>query len=127
VKLSLDRETKEPSVSHLVAAAFLPRPAGDLVLWHKNGALSDNYVGNLEWIDRSNLGKKTSLLAEKRRVVAKIDRDGQVIEFYPSARAAARANHMSYQTVLDRCNGKVKKPFELDGHNYIFDHYADEG
>ena len=38
-----------------------------------------------------------------------------------SARAAAKANHMSYQTVLDRCHGKVKKPFALDGYTYQFD------
>lgn len=28
---------------------------------------------------------------------------------------------MSYQTVLDRCNGKVKQPFALDGHTYQFE------
>ena len=40
---------------------------------------------------------------------------------YRDRKEAARANHMSYQTVLDRCNGKVKKPFALDGTTYVFD------
>lgn len=121
VKLSLHRAAKEHKVSHLVAAAFLPCPRKGLVLWHKNGMLSDNFAGNLEWISRRELGKKTALLAGKRRPVAKIAISGEVIEFYASARAAARKNHMSYQTVLDRCNGKVKKPFALDGHTYAFE------
>lgn len=121
VKLSMKRVCKEHFVSHLVAAAFLPRPAPVLVLWHKNGVLSDNFVGNLQWISKRELGKRTAILADKRRVVAKVSRSGETVEFYPSARAAARANHMSYQTILDRCNGKVKKPFALDGYNYLFD------
>lgn len=37
------------------------------------------------------------------------------------AREAAKANHMSYQTVLDRCNGKVKNPYALDGFTYRFE------
>jgi len=120
VKLSQNYKGKDHKVSHLVAAAFLPPKQPGQVLWHKNGVLSDNFAGNLQWISRRELGKKTALLAEKRRTVAKITKDGEVVSFYQSARAAAKDNHMSYQTVLDRCNGKVKKPFALDGYNYKF-------
>ena len=59
--------------------------------------------------------------AAARRPVVKITPAGEVVEAYPSARAAAKANHMSYQAVLDRCNGKVKKPFALDGYDYRFE------
>jgi hypothetical protein len=121
VKLSQNYRGKDHKVSHLVAAAFLPPKQPGQVLWHKNGVLSDNFAGNLQWISKRELGKRTALLADKRRVVAKVTRGGETIEFYPSARAAAKANHMSYQTVLDRCNGRVKKPFALDGYNYVFD------
>lgn len=31
---------------------------------------------------------------------------------------------MSYQTVRDRCNGRVKNPYALDGYNYIFEDAA---
>ena len=37
------------------------------------------------------------------------------------ARQAAKENYLSYQTVMDRCNGKIKKPFALDGHTYQWD------
>jgi hypothetical protein len=120
VKLSMNRESREHKVAHLVAEAFLPKRKEGQVLWHKNGVLSDNFAGNLQWISCHDLGKKTALLADKRRTVAKVAQNGEAVGFYRSARAAARDNHMSYQTVLDRCNGKVKKPFALDGHNYIF-------
>lgn len=56
----------------------------------------------------------------RRRPVAKIDSAGNVIAVYSSAREAARANFMSYQAVLDRCNGKVQKPYVLDGFTYQF-------
>jgi len=94
------------------------RPAGK-VAYHKNGDTSDSSVQNIGFITRKELGKKTGAEA-KRKPVAKVSREGEQVAFYRSARAAAKVNHMSYQTVLDRCNGKVKKPFELDGHNYIF-------
>lgn len=55
-----------------------------------------------------------------KRPVVKIDQNGTVVALYPSARAAARYNFISYQAVLDRCNGKIQKPFALDGHSYRF-------
>lgn len=88
VKLSQNYHGKDHKVSHLVAAAFLPPPKPGQVLWHKNGVLSDNFAGNLQWISKHELGKRTALLADKRRTVAKITRDGYAVSFYPSARAA---------------------------------------
>ena len=57
----------------------------------------------------------------RRKTVAKINRSGEIIEVYPSARAAARDNFMSYQTVIDRCNGKVKSTFAPDGFAYVWE------
>ena len=57
----------------------------------------------------------------RRRPVAKLDAGGEVVEVYPSAREAARRNYMSYQTVIDRCNGKVKGAFAPDGYAYAWD------
>ena len=55
-----------------------------------------------------------------KRSIEKIGSGGEVVAVYPSARAAARANFISYQAVLDRCRGLVKNPFALDGCTYRF-------
>ena len=95
------------------------RPPG-LVAYHINGDTFDNRAMNIGFITRSKLGKKTGG-SSRRRAVGKVTERGDVVEIYRSAREAARQNHMSYQTVLDRCNEKVKKPFALDGHTYRFE------
>lgn len=61
------------------------------------------------------------LCANERKPVVKVDRDGKIIARYPSARAAAKVNFMSYQSVLDRCNGKIQKPYGEDGCTFRFD------
>ena len=120
VKLTKDGVSKEvPMLSVMVSTYFGAVPEGK-VPYHKNKIVTDNFVANIGFIDRVTLGKMTGAMA-RRRPVVKINRQGEIVDFYTSAREAARKNNMSYQTVLDRCNNKVKKPFELDGHNYQFD------
>lgn len=120
VKLTDDNgKTRERTVISLMAITFFNLPDG-YVLYHKNGDLSDNTLHNLQPVSRKELGKKTGAQAG-RKPVKKIDTNGNVVAFYSSVRAAARANFMSYQTVSDRCNNKVKKPFAADGYNYQFD------
>lgn len=99
---------REHQVSRLVAAAFKPAPAPGMVLCHVNQCKSDTYVGNLKWVSKRSLGKITGPKS-RRRPVVKISTDGCVLDYYSSARAAGRANYMSCQTVLDYCNGRIKK------------------
>lgn len=108
-------------VHHLVADAFMPpRPPG-FAIWHKNGIKCDPSLGNLEYISRAELGRRTGHQS-RRKAVAKYDwRTQDVVEVYRSARAAAKANYMSYQTIMDRCNGKVKSPIAPDGYIYQWD------
>lgn len=111
---------REVSVLGLMVDVWLGgRPPG-LVPYHRNGDLGDHNVNNIGFATRAELGRLTGASAS-RMPVAKVTPAGEIVAVYPSARAAAKANHMSYQAVLDRCNGKVKKPYALDGHTYIFD------
>lgn len=113
-------EGREVAIIKIVGEAWLgPLPPG-MVYYHKNGDTSDHHVNNIGKITPKELGRKTGASAT-RRPVRKIDRSGDVVKFYPSARAAARDNYVSYQTVMDRCNGKVKNPFALDGYSYQWD------
>ena len=120
VGLTLEGRKKEHMVHLLVAQAFLDKPKPDHVVYHKNGILRDNYASNLAWIDRKSLGKLTGAMSNKKSV-AKIDSNGETIDIYSSARQAGRENYMSYQTIIDRCNGKVKSLYAPDGYVYIWE------
>jgi hypothetical protein len=121
VKLTINGKSKEVPVMKIMQQTFLgDAPSGE-VPYHKKGILTDNRVDNIGFISRQMLGHITGGRTAKTKCVFKIDRKGDVVEIYTSARKAAKANHMSYQTVLDRCHNKVKKPFELDGYTYQFE------
>lgn len=115
-----DGKAREVAVIGLMVDVWLGgRPPGK-VAYHRNGDLADSCLHNIAFATPRELGAKTGAQSS-RRPVEKIDTSGDVVAVYSSARAAARANRMSYQTVLDRCNGKVKNPYALDGHNYRFE------
>lgn len=109
----------ERPVLKLIAETFCEVPAGCAAV-HRNGMRSDNSAENIVFLSNKDLGYRYGAKAS-RRPVCKVDPEGNIIEVYSSARAAGRANHMSYQTILDRCNGKVKNPTALDGFNYAWD------
>lgn len=90
------------------------------VLHFKNGDITDPALTNLEYIDRQLLGQMTGAMS-KRKPVAKLDSNGEIIEIYSSARECGRKNYFSYQTVIDRCNGKTKSKVASDGYSYIWE------
>lgn len=120
VKLTRDGKAKEEIVISVMARTFLgPRPEG-YVPYHKNGIQSDNYINNIAYISKKDLGKLTGAKS-RRKPVVKLNEDGEIVEAYSSAREAARKNYMSYQTVTDRCNGKCKSAFAPDGFAYAWE------
>lgn len=121
VKLTINGKPKEVAILKIMAETWHNNKDKSLVPYHKNGIVTDNHADNIGFINRSELGKMTGHMANKRKCVFKVDKDGNEIEVYRSAREAARENNMSYQTVLDRCHNKVKNPFVLDGYTYQFE------
>lgn len=107
-------------VHQIVAKHFLGRPEPGQVPYHINGCVMDNWASNLEYIDKKKLGQLTGA-SSRRKPVVKINSDGEIVECYSSAREAGRQNYMSYQTVIDRCNGKCKKAFAPDGFEYAWE------
>lgn len=124
VKLSLDGRSRDHKVARLVWLAFRGRIPAGMAVHHKNGDLQDDGVNNLALIDRKRLGEKTGARAG-RKPVAKKTGWGGVVEVYASAREAARRNFMSYQTVMDHCNGKTKRRKAPDGFVYEWDDEED--
>ena len=109
----------ERSVIKLVAQTFIGIPDGKYPV-HKNGICADNSLDNIAILSSEELGEIYGANAARRPVV-KINSKGETIECYASARAAARENFISYQAVMNRCNGKIKKEFALDGYSYRWD------
>ena len=103
----------------MVMTWFNDYPEG-VTPYHKNGDIADNFLSNIGFTTKSNLGK-ISGGKNVRKPVVKIDRHGEVIAFYKSATAAAKANFMSDSAVRQRCLGKIKKPFEPQGYSFRYD------
>lgn len=112
---------KEQRVHVLVARAWIGEKPAGMCVYHKNGVRTDNSADNLAYLTRSESGRRSGGMAS-RRAVLKLDVDGEVLAVYPSARAAARVEPFSYQSIMDRCNGKIKKQ---GGFFYVWDD-ADE-
>lgn len=110
----LQGKRKMFSLSQLMRMTYFKGYKG--CLRHKNGLRADYSVNNLEPISKQQLGRLTGG-SSKSKPVCKI-KNGEVISFYRSARQAAKNNFMSYQTVIDRCNGKVKSRYAPDGYEY---------
>lgn len=121
VKLTINGKPREVAMLKIMAETWHDNKDKNLVPYHKNGIATDNHADNIGFISRSELGKITGYMANKRKCVFKVDKYGKEVEVYRSAREAARKNNMSYQTVLDRCHNRVKNPFALDGHTYQFE------
>ena len=120
VKLTINGNSKEETLLSIMAKTFLGKCPDGYVPYHKNGCKNDNYINNIAYISKKKLGKLVGAKA-KRKPVAKIDNNGEIVDVYSSARQAARENYMSYQTVIDRCNGKCKSAFAPDGYAYAWE------
>lgn len=121
VKLVSDEgKRRDVCVAQIVARVFIGECPEGMVVVHKNRCQADNYVQNLTFMSRSELGKKFGGRASCM-AVAKIDCTGEIVEVYPSAREAGRQTYMAYQTIIDRCNGRRKSAFAPDGYAYAWE------
>lgn len=116
---------KERIVITLMRDTFIGELPEGRVLYHKNGLLTDDTLSNIGMTTRSELGKLTGTWNECEMTVVKINSDGEIVDVYKSAREAGRKNYMSYQSILDRINGKVKSLYAPDGYVYVRDRDRD--
>lgn len=104
------------SVSRLVASAFGMDIEGKVVV-HVNRLHEDCSVRNLKVVSRTTCARHYTR-AVNRKPVLKIDKSGEVVDVYGSARAAAKANGCSSSTIGARCNGQMKSRYAPDGYEY---------
>lgn len=109
----------EYKVGHLVAAHFIrEKQPGENVI-RKNGIITDDFVGNLEYASKEKLGKMTGYKSKSKPVVQVDVQTLEIINEFRSAREAGRKCNFSYQAILDRCNGKY--PYRHDEITFMFE------
>lgn len=112
---------EEQIVMKLMQITFIGDLPEGKVTYHKNGIITDDTLNNIGIITRQELGRLTGKQNGKSKVIVKISEDGEIVEYYKSAREAGRKNHMSYQTILRYISGKTKSLFAPDGYAYCLD------
>ena len=115
----LPKGHKNYTVTSLMEGVWLPVREKGQVYIHKNGSLMDCSVYNIRLGTRAETGKKAG--GSNRRVIAKVDRSGKVLDMYRSASDAARKNHMSLRSVVNRCKGRVQTAMEMDGFSFRYE------
>ena len=103
----------------LMADAFMGGRRPGLCITHKNGSKFNCALWNLEFKSRQECGKLSS--GNRRKTVFKIDREGNVVAIYRSAREAAEKEYISQNSISARCLGHVQNPFDLTGYNYQYE------
>ena len=103
-------------IATLMADVFLGGAPDGKVIYHKDGSKHDHDMYNIGFATKQELGKRLGSEAT-RKPVAKIDSSGEVIEFYRSAREAARKNYCGCRYVTDRCKKRIKNEFR-DGFSF---------
>ena len=70
---------------------------------------TDNSVDNIRFVTRQEL---ITVYAHRhhRKVVCKVDENGEPMEYYPSITEAARQNYISAGAVSKQCLRKVENP-----------------
>ena len=115
----LDGRRIERSMLTLVAETFLGVPEGKYPV-HKNGQCADNRAKNIVFMTPQESGRKFGVSSQRKPVV-KITLAGEIVDCYSSAVEAAKENYLSYEAVTDRCNGRIKKEYAIDGCTYRWD------
>lgn len=85
-----------------------PIPADYLVV-KKIPILKENGMANLRLRTKVQHGRKTGPTSRSKQVVL-LDDERKVVDYWASARKAAKDLFLSYQTVIDYCNEKVRRP-----------------
>lgn len=110
-------EKRSFAIHRLVALAFVPNPRGLPVADHINGNKHDNRAENLQWLSfQENTQKYFGYNKIEVKPVARVAKNGKVVEIFISMTAAAKAHGYDYKTFCDA----VKKGKPHRGNKWAF-------
>ncbi len=123
VVLAKNKVRKTKLVHVLVASAFIPNPENKPCVNHIDGNKSNNFIGNLEWVTRSentqhairtglradsNMWGKTGKLNHLSKSVNQITKDGHLVKTWPCISDAARGLSCEPCTIVNCLQGRLK-------------------
>lgn len=125
VKITFLDVYKEHKVGHIVAHHFLRQRRENERLIHKNGIITDDYAGNLEYVTKQELGRKTGYKSRSMPVVQLDLETFEVINEFRSIREAARECYIAHEAIRMNCLGLTK---HSGGYKFMFlDDYEKHG
>ena len=119
VYLYLNGKRHQISLLHIVSRTFLgPAPKG-YVAYYKNECASESHINNIGYMSRKEYNRKIG--KKGKRSVCKIDKYGEIVDYYPSISEAAKQNNYSCSGISERVRGRKKGIFASDGYAYCYD------
>lgn len=107
------------AVVNLMADAFMGGRLEGYNIIHKNGCKYDNRLTNLRFATKEETAQMSA--NNRRKPVVKMLYDRTVVEIYPSATKAAKANYISLTVMCELCKGKFEDSCRVDGFHYQYD------
>ena len=119
VILRKDGKKHYKTLLNVVSRTFLGEPPKGFVAYHKNGCQSENHLNNIGYINKKKLCSISGKM--RRKTVCKIDKNGEIVDYYGSAGEAALSNNFDKSTICRYCRGDTKNLFSPDGYAYFYD------
>jgi hypothetical protein len=114
--LSKNGSTKVLRVHRVIAETFIPNPNNLTQVNHKSEVKTDNSIDNLEWCDakyNAGFGTRIERIVEKNinhpgksKWVIKLNKDNEILHFYPSTMQAERETGINHSHIMKCCLGK---------------------
>lgn len=127
VLLSKDGVKEHKKIHRLVVEAFIENPNNYPCVNHKTECKCFNHISSLEWCDGyynhnyGTIGSRISDSQKNRRDCSKpviqLDMDGNVIQWFPSAKEAERQTCVNSGGIIQVCKGRYR---QLNGFRWMY-------